>query len=88
MVRVSAGVTGLCLEHDCSSQSFFILGMREHFNRILMVFLRIRSGSGRKISLRSVRSWKEQIDSDKLMGLATILERRGRGLEGTSAACV
>lgn len=46
------------------------------------MFLRIRSGRGRKISLRSVRLWKGQIDSDKLIGLVTILERRGHGLEG------
>lgn len=47
-----------------------------------MMFLRIRSGRWRKISLRSVRLWKGRIDSDKLIGLVTILERRGHGLEG------
>lgn len=46
------------------------------------MFLRIRNGRGRKISLRSVRLWEGQIDADKLIGLVTILERRGRGLEG------
>lgn len=57
-----------------------ILGVWEHFNWILVVFLRRRSGRGRKISWRSVRWWKGQIDVDKLIGLVAILEGRGRGL--------
>lgn len=37
-------------------------------------------GEGRKISWRSVRWWKGQLDVDKLIGLVAILEGRGRGL--------
>lgn len=37
-------------------------------------------GEGRKISWRSVRWWKGQIDVDKLIGLVAILERGGHGL--------
>lgn len=45
-----------------------------------MAFLRTRSGRGRKISWRSVRWWKGQIDVDKLIGLVAISERGGHGL--------
>lgn len=46
----------------------------------MIAFLRTRSGRGRKISWKSVRWWKGQIDVDKLIGLVAISERGGHGL--------
>lgn len=64
-------------ECNCSSQSLCI-GMRERFNRILLVVSEEREGEEDFAKICE----QGQLGSTKPIGLGAILERRGRGPAG------